>query len=96
MRAADAKAPPTEDTVFRLPADYALKEADVYSKWSNLYAKDEAAFTRDFQRTYQRAMQFGAGHAYKLMPEVFTWKGLDGKFAGFGTEITPLNDTTGK
>lgn len=91
---ADAESAPTEDTMFRLPADYALKQADVFRKWAELYAADEAAFTRDFQRTYQRAMQVGAGHTYKLMPEVFTWKGLAGTFEGFGTSITPLDDDT--
>jgi hypothetical protein len=57
--AADAGSAPTEDTIFRLPADYALKEADVFRKWAEVYAKDAGAFTRDFQRTYQRAMQVG-------------------------------------
>lgn len=33
---------------------------------------------------------------YKLMPEVFTWKGLAGTFEGFGTSITPLDDDTSK
>lgn len=36
--------------------------------------------------------QVGAGHTYKLMPEVFSWKGLAGTFEGFGTSISPLND----
>jgi hypothetical protein len=57
--AADAGSAPTEDTIFRLPADYALKQADVFRKWAEVYAKDTDAFTRDFQRTYQRAMQVG-------------------------------------
>jgi hypothetical protein len=26
------------------------------------------------------------------MPQVFTWQGLAGKFEGFGTNITPLDD----
>lgn len=56
---ADAESEPTEDTIFRLPADYALKQADVYRKWAEVYAHDEDAFTRDFQRVYQRAMQVG-------------------------------------
>lgn len=37
-------------------------------------------------------VQVGAGHTYQLMPEVFTWQGLAGKFEGFGTNITPLDD----
>lgn len=57
VRAADAGGQPTEDTIFRLPADYALKTADVYSRWSKLYAQHEDVFVRDFQRTYQRVMQ---------------------------------------
>lgn len=57
VRAADAGSQPTEDTIFRLPADFALKEADVFKKWSTLYAADEEIFKRDFQLTYQRAMQ---------------------------------------
>jgi catalase (peroxidase I) len=59
VRAADAGTPPSEDTVFRLPADYALKEADVFRRWALLYARDEGLFSRDFQRTYQRVMQVG-------------------------------------
>jgi len=51
--------------MFRLPADYALKQADVFRKWAELYAADEAAFTRDFQRTYQRAMQVGPFKAWQ-------------------------------
>eukprot|EP00775_Hariotina_reticulata_P013160 gene13160-13290_t len=92
VHAADGGRAPTGDTIFRLPADYALKEADVYRKWSLLYAADLKAFERDFQRTYQRAMQVGAGHAYKLMPHVFAWRGVAGSFEGFGTEIQPLDD----
>lgn len=37
-------------------------------------------------------VQVGAGHSYQLLPHVFTWQGLSGKFEGFGTSITPLND----
>jgi hypothetical protein len=37
-------------------------------------------------------VQVGAGHSYQLLPHVFTWQGLSGKFEGFGTSITPLVD----
>ena len=33
----------------------------MFRRWAELYARDEAAFTRDFQRTYQRAMQVRTG-----------------------------------
>jgi acyl-CoA reductase-like NAD-dependent aldehyde dehydrogenase len=67
--AKDAGAQPAEDTVFRLPADYALREADVFRRWAELYARDAAAFTRDFQRTYQRAMQVRrAGGVVRVVP----------------------------
>lgn len=90
--AAEASAPPRDDSIFRLPADFALRTADAFARWSAVYAKDEAAFTRDFQRVYQRAMQVGAGGAFKLMPDVFHWRGFAGAFEGFGTAIAPLDD----
>lgn len=69
VHAADSGSAPTEDTIFRLPADYALKEADVYRKWSLLYAADMKAFERDFQRTYQRVMQASVTHTpLSLLP----------------------------
>ena len=37
-------------------------------------------------------LQLGAGHTFKLMPEVFTWKGFAGTFAGFGLSIAPLEE----
>lgn len=37
-------------------------------------------------------MQLGAGSTFKLMPEVFAWKGFAGTFEGFGTDILPLGD----
>lgn len=83
---------PTEDTIFRLPSDMALKEADAYAKWARKYAADEALFTLDFQRTMQRLLQLGAGASYVLEPARFSWKGYNGDWEGFGTDVQPLGE----
>jgi hypothetical protein len=81
----------SEDTVFRLPADMALREADPLARWSRAYAADEALFVRDFQRAMQRMMQLGAGRWFELDAS-YTWKGYKGDFEGFGTAVPPLDD----
>ena len=47
--------------VFRLPVDIAFRESEVLASWSEFYAGDEAHFVADFQRSFQRMMQMGAG-----------------------------------
>lgn len=81
----------TEEGVFRLPADMALREADEMAKWSEVYANDEARFVRDFQRAMQRMLQLGAGVFFELDTS-YTWRGFDGKWDGFGARVAPLDD----
>lgn len=89
---AGAPAPaPADGTVFRLPADMALREAVTLAKWAAVYAADEAKFTSDFQRAMQRMLQLGAGIAFELDTS-YGWRGFDGKFEGFGTAVPPLDD----
>lgn len=46
-------------TLMMLPTDMALKEDPHYRVWAELYARDEAAFFRDFAAAYAKLMALG-------------------------------------
>ncbi|KAI8467305.1 MAG: heme peroxidase [Monoraphidium minutum] len=86
-----APPPPSDAAVFRLPADMALREADVFSRWAAVYAANEAKFVADFQHAMQRMLQLGAGVTWAVDTS-YVWRGFKGDWEGFGPDATPLGD----
>lgn len=46
---------------------------------------------QDYQRTYQRTLQFGAGITWEPLTS-YKWKGINGNFQGWGPLLEPLLD----